>query len=264
MLGPNSYGKSDIRVVKVVRGPDRHDIHDLTVDVAVQGDFDAAHTTGDNRGLMATDTMRNIVYAVAQELDFEDPEPFALAVAARVNDVGANVTRARVRASQHPWARLDAHAFQRAPGGRRIAIATADGEVEAGIEDLALLRTAGSAFEGFQRDRYTTLPETRDRILATTVTATWDYRAPDPDYGRIWRGARDRILQSFADHESPSVQYTLHRMGQAVLHAHEEIERIHLALPNIHHLPVGEGNEVFQATTEPHGLIEATVEASGR
>lgn len=255
------YGKSGIRLVKVTRRPERHDLHDFTVDVGLEGDFAAAYRTGDNSGLMATDTMRNIVYAVARELDFEDPEPFALAVADRLVEVGARATHARVRVAQHPWARLEAHAFQHGQGERRIAIATTDSAVQAGIEALTLLRTAGSRFEGFQRDRYTTLPETDDRILATTVAATWDYRAPDPDYGRIWHGARDRILQAFSDHESPSVQYTLQRMGQAVLHAHPEIERIHLALPNIHHLPVGEGNEIFQPTTEPYGLIEATVEA---
>ena len=139
----------------------------------------------------------------------------------------------------------------------------------AGIEDLLVLRSSGSAFEGFDRDRFTTLPETDDRILATVVTARWDYAGGAGDLEAAWARVRDTLLDAFTDHHSPSVQFTLYRMGEAVVERNPEVERIHLSLPNRHHLPfdvarfgVDDRREMFHATTEPFGLIEATVERS--
>jgi urate oxidase len=271
-MGQSNYGKSGIRLVKLVRGPDRHELRDLTVDVSLEGDFDAVHTAGDNAGLPATDTMRNVVYALARGHDIEDIETFGLALVDHFLGAAPRVTGARVRIAQHPWERLGAHphAFQRGSGGRRVATVTGE-SIEAGIEDLTVLKTTESGFEGFHRDRFTTLEDTTDRILATAVAATWTYRDRQADFGRVWHGAREVILRTFSDHYSPSVQYTLHRMGEAVLSAHPEIERIRFSLPNRHHLlvdlsPFGVPNdgEIFHATTEPYGLIEGTVERSGR
>jgi urate oxidase len=272
VLGANNYGKSQVRVVKVTRTPGRHELKDLTVDVALEGDFDAAHTDGDNTGLLATDTMRNTVYALAKLHPVDEIEAFGRALVERFVAAGPTVRRARVRIAEHPWERLGAHehAFQRGSGGLRVTTVTGDGaelSVQSGIEDLLVLRTTGSGWAGFAREEYTTLPETDDRILATVVTASWDYGDPEVAYGAAWRGARDALLEAFADHYSPSVQYTLHRMGAAVLEARPEIERIRLSLPNRHHLLFDLGrfglendHEVFQATTEPYGLIEGTVE----
>jgi urate oxidase len=256
-LGRHGYGKSAVRLVTVVREPGRHEVRDLTVDVALEGDFSAAHVSGDNRALVATDTMRNTVYAFARERGSEEPEAFAAALA------------------EHPWARLSAadgapheHAFQRGAGGTRLATVAGDGdrlEVQAGIDDLLVLKTTASGWEGFARDRFTTLPETDDRILATVVTARWDL--DDVAAGTGWADVRDTLLDAFGDHYSPSVQFTLHRMGTAVLERHPQIRRIHLSLPNRHHVLVDLGpfglenpNLVFHATTEPYGLIEGTVE----
>jgi urate oxidase len=177
-----------------------------------------------------------------------------------------------VRIAEHPWQRLGEHphAFQRGHGGTRIATVSGDAggaAVAAGVEDLLVLRTTGSGWEGYLQDRYTTLPETDDRILATVVTATWDYRDADADFAGAWEQVRDRLLTAFGDHYSPSVQFTLHRMGEAVLAANADVERIHLSLPNRHHLlfdlarfGLENDNEIFHATTEPYGLIEGTVE----
>jgi urate oxidase len=184
-----------------------------------------------------------------------------------------SVTGALARLSEHPWQRLAGdhpHAWQRGAGGTRVEEVRADpGGMghSAGIEDLLVLRSSGSAFEGFDRDRFTTLPETGDRILATAVAARWEYREGSAGLEAAWGRVRDRLLDAFTDHHSPSVQFTLYRMGEAVLEAHPEIDRIHLSLPNRHHLPfdvsrfgVEDRGEVFHATTEPYGLIEATVE----
>jgi urate oxidase len=275
-LGANAYGKSEIRVVKVSRGERRHLLRDLTVDVTLSGDFEAVHMAGDNAGLVATDTMRNVVYALAAEHTLDSLPAFGAALVDHFLLGHAGVARATVRIREHPWQRLPGpadghpHAFERGTGGTRIEIVEGDAgglRHSGGIEDLLVLRTSGSGFSGFDRDRFTSLPETGDRILATVVTARWDYRPGAADLEIAWARVRDRLLAAFVDHHSPSVQFTLARMGEAVLEVHPELDRIHLSLPNRHHLPfdvsrfgVEDHGEVFHATTEPFGLIEATVE----
>jgi urate oxidase len=272
VLSQAGYGKSEIRLVKVSRRPDGHDIQDLTVDIGLEGDFEAAYVEGDNTGLLATDTMRNVVYALAKQHPIEEIESFGQLLAAHFLEAGPGVTRARVHLVEHPWSRLDDHAFQQGRGGNRVAtVASAGGEpeIEAGIDELLVLKTTGSGWEGFLRDRYTSLPETSDRILATIITAWWSYRGTEVDFGASWRGVRATILEAFSDHYSPSVQFTLHHMGTAVLDARPEVERISFSLPNRHHLlydlerfGLENENEVFHATSEPYGLIEGTVERS--
>jgi urate oxidase len=267
-LAGHRYGKSEVRLVKLSRGPERHVLRDLTVDVTLAGDFDAVHTEGDNAGLVATDTMRNVVYALAAEHPLHSVPAFGAALVEHFLSY-ERVTGATVRLREHPWERLDPHAWQRGASGTRIEEVeggTGGTRYAAGVDDLLVLRSSGSAFEGFDRDRFTTLPETDDRILATAVAARWEY-GDDADLEAAWPRIRDRLLEAFADHHSPSVQFTLNRMGEAVIDAHPEVRRIALALPNRHHLPfdvsrfgVEDRGEVFHATTEPFGLIEATVE----
>ena len=267
MLGANAYGKAEIRVVKVVRGAERHLLRDLTAQITLRGDFEAVHVAGDNSGLPATDTMRNVVYAFAAGDPLTSLPGFAAALATHFLDLEP-VEHATARLREHPWERLDEHAWQRGAGGTRVHVAEADAlgvRHAGGVEDLLVLRSSGSAFSGFDRDRYTTLPETEDRILATIVTADWDHSAVPAE--EAWAATRDTLLRAFTDHHSPSVQFTLHRMGTAALEADPELERIHLTLPNRHHLPfdvsrfgVEDRGEVFHATTEPFGVIEATVE----
>jgi urate oxidase len=278
VLRDAGYGKSEVRLVKVSRRAGGHDLLDLTVDVGLEGDFDAAYTEGDNTGLLATDTMRNTVYALAKQHPIDDIESFGRRVVEHFVAVGPGVTRARVHIVEHPWDRLalggrpHEHGFQRGSGGNRVATVIGDGgepRVEAGIDDLLVLKTTNSGWEGFLRDQYTSLAETTDRILATIITARWSYRGPDVDYGGSWHGVRETILEAFGDHYSPSVQFTLHHMGKAVLSARSEVERISFSLPNKHHLLYDLGrfglendNEIFQPTDEPYGLIEGTVERS--
>jgi urate oxidase len=270
VLGANNYGKGEVRLVKVIRTPGRHDLRDLTVHVALEGDFAAAHVSGDNTGLLATDTMRNTVYALAKRHNFAAIEELALLLAEHFVQAGPTVTRATVRIEEHPWARLGdhEHAFQRGSGGTRVCTASSDGSVQAGIEDLLVLKTTNSGWENYLHEEYTTLPETDDRVLCTVVTATWSYAQPT-DYDTAFSAAREAILAAFVDHYSPSVQFTLYRMGEAVLEARPEIERIHFVLPNRHHLlydlsrfGLANDNEIFHATTEPYGRIEGTVERS--
>jgi urate oxidase len=281
VLRDAGYGKSEIRLVKVSRRAGGHDLRDLTVDVGLEGEFDAAYTEGDNAGLLATDTMRNTVYALAKQDPIDDIESFGRRLVEHFLAAAPGVARARVHIVEHPWARLEVggrpheHAFQRGSGGNRVATVTGDGggvgglQIQAGIDDLLVLKSTGSGWEGFLRDRYTSLPETADRILATIITARWSYGGRDVAFGAVWREVHGTILTAFCDHYSPSVQFTLHHMGEAVLGACPEVERISFSLPNKHHLLYDLGrfgleneNEIFHATNEPYGLIQGTVERS--
>lgn len=275
MLAENSYGKSGIRLVKILRRHDRHDLRDVTVSVALEGEFTDAHVAGDNRAVLPTDTMKNTVYSLAKEHFYSDIESFGLLLSAHFLENNPRVARARVGLVEHPWQRIvvdgkpHPHAFSRPGGERRVAriVRTReDASVEAGLEDLTIAKSTSSSFSGFLRDRYTTLKEADDRILATAVKAFWKYAAPRGEFDRSHREIRQTLLETFANHQSASVQHTLYAMGESVLEKHGEVGEIRLSLPNKHHLlvdlsPFGQqnSNEVFVATEEPYGLIEATV-----
>ncbi|MFI5309890.1 MAG: factor-independent urate hydroxylase [Gemmatimonadales bacterium] len=275
-LVANNYGKSAVRLVKVVRDGAHHDIHDFTVDVRCKGDFAAAHIAGDNSAVLATDTMKNTVYALARQHDVDPPEAFAATIGAYLLTASRAATRVTVEIAKHSWRRIDvggrAHdsAFEHGSAEDRIACVTTDRSgtvvVEAGVRDLVVLRSAGSAFSGFPRDRYTTLKETRDRIMATAITARWRYTADVKAFNAAFSAARAALTGTFATHASESVQHTLYAMGDAALAACPEMKEIRLSLPNKHHLlvdlsPFGldNPNEIFVSTTEPYGLIEATL-----
>jgi urate oxidase len=269
----NRYGKSHVRLVKVRRSRDPHEIVDLTIDVQLEGAFEPVYVAGDNSPCVATDTMKNTVYAFARQDPIDQVEAFAGRLADHFFAKPA-VERVRISAIEHRWERLSVggrphpHAFVQPGGEQWTAVVTRDAsgtEVTAGIANLVVLKTTDSAFAGFPRDEYTTLPETEDRILATSVGASWKYHAGSTEFA-----ARDRIrgalVETFAAHESHSVQHTLYAMANAALDACRDAEEITLSLPNRHHVlvdlkPFGldNPNEIFVATDQPYGLIEATV-----
>jgi urate oxidase len=275
MLAENSYGKAGIRLVKVKRRGDRHDLKDLEVAVKFAGDFAAAHVHGDNAAILPTDTMKNTVYALAKSHSLETIEAFALDLTAHFLEENAPVSRVEVEVSERPWERLTigalphAHAFSRPGEERRTTRVTRDrtaARVESGLDGLRILKSAGSGFSGFPRDRFTTLTETEDRIFATAVTAWWAYVSSDVSFAAARESVRRTLLETFAQHASASVQHTLHAMGEAVLAEVPDIDEVRLRLPNKHHLLVDlsrfgleNPNEVFVATEEPYGLIEATL-----
>jgi urate oxidase len=279
-LAENRYGKSRIRLVTVRRGASRHELRDLTVAVALDGDFAAAHTQGDNAGVIATDTMKNTVYAFARDRLTGSPESFALELARHFAGYEV-VGKAIVDISEHPWVRVPtdagpaADAFTRAGDLTRLAHVEVDASgstaVEAGVDDLTVMKTTKSAFAGFDRDAYTTLPEVDDRLMATRMRVTWGYRsdvAGDDtfNYDAAWDRARAALRNSFAAHFSASVQTSIWIMAGAMMDAEMSIDWVRMVLPNLHHWrvdlsPFGLDNpgEVFVSTTEPHGLIDATV-----
>jgi urate oxidase len=273
-LGENTYGKSRIRLLRVVRQEGRHDVKELTLTILFEGDFDDAHTKGDNRKVLPTDTMKNTVYVLARQYPVEAVEDFSLHLIEHFLTYNPQVSRVRVEASENLWARIaqggkpHASAFTRASEKRTATInGTREGNtIRGGIDDLAVLKTTKSGFEGFLRDPYTTLKEDRHRILSTVIRAQWLYDGGEIEFSPVWHGVRQTILDTFAEHDSRSLQHTLYAMGEAVLNSFDHIREIHLSLPNKHFnlidlSPFGMDNpaEVFLPVDEPHGSIEATL-----
>ncbi len=274
-LGENGYGKSRVRLVKVSRREGRHELRDLTVSIRLEGEFEEAHVRGDNRDVLPTDTMKNTVYALARQIEIEAIEDFARVLATHFLPENPAINRARVTVREQGWHRIPVggrshpHSFVRGSDEVDVAVVTAEGDsvlTESGIDELRVLKTTGSGFEGYPRDRYTTLRETSDRVLATAMRVRWTYGLTEISHSEIRTRARDVMLETFADHESRSVQHTAYAMGEAVLERCPEIDAIALSLPNKHHLlvdlaPFGldNPNEIFVATEEPYGLIEAIV-----
>lgn len=280
------YGKAETRVVRVVRAGDRHEIRDLNVTVALAGDLDASYLHGDNAAVLPTDSQKNAVYAFAQEHGIGEPEEFALRLARYFVDSQPAVRWARVSAQEYAWDRVELagrpapHSFVRAGGETRLVSVTCTGAaawVVSGLSDLVLLNTTGSEFRGYPRDRYTTLPETGDRVLATAVEAHWRHASAGPpaaelpaDWAASYAAVRGHLVEAFADTFSRSLQQTLYAMGERVLAHRPEVAEIRLALPNKHHLlvdlaPFGlpNDNETFVAADRPYGLIEGAVLRDG-
>jgi urate oxidase len=285
-LSETSYGKSRIRLVRVTRHggaepsrgrstSDRHTIRDFTVAVDFEGNYDTSYTDGDNADVLPTDTMKNTVYALAARDGVGEPEAFGRALGAHFIARNPKLDRVCVDVIDHGWDRITigdrehGSAFsRRGPETRTARVVTGRhrSEITAGIADLVIMKTANSAFAGFPRDEYTTLADTTDRLFVTSLTAAWTYLEHDIDFAAIFTAVRTTLLESFAQHDSRSVQHTLYAMGQVVLDTLDAVGSIRLEMPNRHHLPVDlsklglpNRNEVFVATEEPHGLIRATL-----
>jgi urate oxidase len=277
-IGSNRYGKSEVRVVRVARGvaPDGGDvIRDWNVSTALSGDLDDSHLTGDNSKVLPTDSQKNRVFALAEEMGAVPPEDFALALAAFFVASQEAITRARVSVEEFGWTPIGATGYSFARAGDLVRTTTvvhdaaAGTSVVSGIKDLTLLNTTGSEFWGFPKDAHTTLPETKDRMLATAVNASWRFRpaaAESADWDAVALAAKRTILDTFAATYTYSLQQMLYALGSALVTALPEICEVRLALPNKHHFivdlePFGLENdrEVYYADDRPYGLIEGTV-----
>jgi urate oxidase len=278
VLGENQYGKAETRMVRVTKTGAAgvvHEVKDINVSIALAGDFDASHLAGDNTNIVPTDTQKNTVYAFAKEAPVGEIEEFALRLGRHFVHDFAAVHRACVSIEEYPWARISVggrphpHAFARAGSEKRLTTVTCTDDkawVVSGLSDLVVLKSTGSEFWGYPRDRYTTLAETHDRILATAVVARWRYANSDLDWAEAYAETRRLLIEAFAAKHSLALQQTLYAMGKAVLQARPEVAEIRLTMPNKHHFvvdlsPFGleNDNEVFYAADRPYGLIEGTV-----
>lgn len=276
----NSYGKSGVRLTRIIRGKEKHELKEVTVAIDLQGDFAETYLTGDNSKVVATDTMKNTVYALARQHSLESVEEFGLHLADHFIQSYPQVAKAEVRLVEDSWNRIQLdgkghpNTFVGGSNEKRtttiVSQRDSTSEVRSGLKDLLVLKTTDSAFVGFPRDRYTTLPEVDDRILATVVTAEWLYQESGCDWNACFHAIRESMLRIFAEHHSLSVQQTLHLMGGGALEACASVSEISLQLPNAHRLlvnlePMGmdNPNEVFVPTDEPYGLITGTLRREG-
>lgn len=278
-LGHNQYGKAETRMVRVTRDGDRHELKDLNVGVTLSGDMADVHLTGDNANVVPTDTQKNTVYAFAKEAPVTEIEEFGLRLARHFVDDFETISRARVHLEEYPWARIEVggtphdHAFLRASAERRTATVVAEegrAWVVSGLGDLVVLKSTGSEFTGYIKDRYTTLKETTDRILATAVTAQWRHGTLDVDWAKSYADTRQLLLEAFATTHSLSLQQSLYAMATAAITTRPEVVEVRMSMPNKHHFlvdlsPYGlaNDNEVFHADDRPYGLIEAVVTEDG-
>ena len=279
-LGANQYGKAETRVVRVYRDGGQHEIRDLNVSTLLRGDFAEAHTRGDQASVLPTDSQKNTCFAFAKQKGIGEIEDYALDLARHfVDDIGP-VTGARVEVEEYRWERVSVagrphpHTFARSSDEVRTTAVTAGPEdrawVVSGLAGLVVMKTTGSEFSGFLKDRYTTLAETSDRILATSLTASWRYnpRGPRPtSWDEAYAQIRQILIERFAEVHSLALQQTLWAMGQAVLQARDDVAEIRLSAPNRHHFladlaPFGLDNpgEVFHAADRPYGLIQCAVQ----
>lgn len=280
VLGRNQYGKAENHVVRIYRDSARHEIRDITVSSALRGDFTDAHITGDQARVLPTDTQKNTVYAYAKKVGVEQIEPYALALGRHFVDDTAPVEGAHIEVDEHAWERISVggephdHSFVRKGQEIRNTVVTIDGKgdnqsawVVSGLRELVVLKSTGSEFAGFLTDGYTTLQETRDRVMATTLSVRWRYTTTDVDWGKAYAGIRRILVEQFASVHSLALQQTLFEMGKGVLEARDDVAEVQLSAPNIHHFAydlerfgLENNNEVFHADDRPYGLIQATVQ----
>jgi urate oxidase len=279
-LGANQYGKAENRVVRIYRDTARHEIVDLNVSTSLRGNFTAAHTDGDQADILPTDTQKNTAFAYAKEHGVTSPEDYAIALGSHFLDAAPEATSAQIRVEQYAWDRIPVganghdHAFSRRGGAVRTTVVTVAGRGDAqqvwvvsGLQDLVLLKSTGSEFKGYLKDKYTTLQETDDRILATSLVARWRYESSSAvDWNKSYDAIQATLLEAFANTYSRALQETLYVMGKQVLETNENVAEIRFSAPNKHHFlvdlaPFGLENqgEVFIAADRPYGLIEATV-----
>ncbi|MEY9930456.1 urate oxidase [Catenulispora sp. GP43] len=277
VLGDNRYGKAENQIVRITKEGPVHRIKDLTVSVALSGDLDATHLTGDNSGVLPTDTMKNTCFAFAQRHGAVEIEEYALLLARHFVDSQPSIGHARVAVEEHAWERIGEgpHSFARTGGGTRTCTVHYDGTdvwVVSGLKDLTVLNSTDSEFRGFVKDEYTTLAEAHDRILATDIHAQWRHSGASGesiesgDWGKSYERARNALLEAFVRTHSRSLQQTLFEMGTRVLQECPELCEVRLNLPNKHHFlydtaPFGldNPNETFIAADRPYGLIEGDV-----
>ena len=275
-LAENRYGKSRVRLVRVKRHADHHDLREWTIQILLQGDYESCFTAGDNSKILPTDTMKNTVYSLARDSSAKSIEDFAKDLSTFLLGRNPQVSVAEVAISETPWDHValggkshpttfvqSSHETQTTALTQQRA---AEPRIVSGLDQLVLLKTSGSAFTGYIKDSLTTLPETRDRLFGTAVRANWTYNAHTLPFAELRSKIRNLILAAFAEHQSESVQHTLYAMAQSILDHTPEVSDIDLTMPNKHCLLVDlsrfgqdNPNEIFVPTDEPHGYIEARI-----
>jgi urate oxidase len=271
----NRYGKGRVRVMRVHRDGDRHEVSQLNIKAMIEGDFARAYTDADNSTSVSTDTIKNVVNIVARENTRLSTEEFCLVLAKKYLDTYPQIDSVMVTAHETKWSRLSfggkphPHSFVLDSNGKPFVevMATRGGTaLTSGVDGFTFMKSTQSGWEDYVKDPYTTIPETADRMCATSMVASWKWSAKPASYPAANANILDTLLAVFGTTYSRSVQDSLYRMGEAALAAVPEISEISMACPNMHFIPMNlnafgldNNNDVFLPTDEPHGQIECTV-----
>ncbi|MGH1591490.1 factor-independent urate hydroxylase [Methylobacterium phyllosphaerae] len=278
-LTASRYGKERVRVMRLARDGDHHTPREMTLSVMLTGRFDAAWTEGDNRACIATDSIRNIVNVTAAGNLALDAEGFVTAIARVLLDTYPQVESVAIEGDEIRWLRHGlggaphGHTFTRDGNGSGFVALVADrtgSTLRSGLRGYTFMKTTQSGWSGFVADRYRTLPDTTDRIAATSMDATWTWATAAADYGDANARILATLLTVFGTTYSRGVQDSMYRMGEAALVTVPELAEISFVMPNKHYLPIdlspfGIDNPgtVFLPTDEPSGRIEATIGRTG-
>lgn len=270
----NHYGKHAVRLLRVKRTGTMHEVAEWEAGVLLEGDLSGSYLGEDNSSVIPTDTVKNTVLALAHDLDEATRDGFTLALAGHFLAKYNHLTACDAEVNESLWTRMapgglaHEHCFLRDANGRPFSRVRVERDAHpkrsAGIRSFVVLKTTGSGFTGYPKCDLTTLPETTDRILATSLNAEWEFA---DSTASVDEAVMDAMLKVFSETYSPSVQRTLFLMGEAALGAVEGISRIKLTMPNKHYLnidltkvgrPAGQ-KKVFLPTDDPFGYIEAVV-----
>ena len=278
VLAQNTYGKNAVNLSKIIRHDGYHEFRQISVNVSLQGDFETAYTQGDNSKVLATDTQKNTVYALAKDHFNGSAEAFGLYLADYFKNNNPQVSRVTIDITEHSWQRmafggaLHPHAYSSGGNEKHVCTITRDEkgvEIQSGIKHMLILKTTDSGFEHFIREKYTTLKETADRIFATECEVNWTWNDTGAGFSMLYNAIRTALLEAFAFHKSLSVQQTLYAMGESVLNGFSEVKEISLIMPNKHHIlfnleqfGMENNNDIFIATDEPFGYITGTIKRS--
>jgi urate oxidase/2-oxo-4-hydroxy-4-carboxy-5-ureidoimidazoline decarboxylase len=227
----HSYGKDAVSVYRT----DGERLFACEVRMMLRGDaFETSYTEGDNSLVVATDSMKNFVHRTALEHAGGGLEDFLAEIGRRFVDRYGHVRTVELRARETVFAPRAGTVFQRLYDDCAVAEATFSDDgthVErSGREGLHLVKLTGSAFAGFLRDEFTTLPETHDRPLFVHLDTGWH----NADYARRadGEGVRDTLVATFAEFASESIQHLVHEMGARVLERFPEIDSVAFAAEN--------------------------------
>src|ERR1700731_59656 len=271
----SKYGKGRVRVMRIHRDGGREEVSQLSIKVMVEGDIARTFTHADNSNSVSTDTIKNVVNIVARENTGLSNEEFCQVLAKKYLDTYPQMTSVAVTAHETKWNRLSfggkphPHSFVLDNNGKPSVELTATRQgstLISGIDGFTFMKSTQSGWAGYVKDPYTTIPETYDRMCATSMVASWKWSAKPVSYPATNAKILSTMLEVFSMTYSKSVQDSLYLMGEAALAAVPEISEISMACPNMHFILMNlkafgldNNNDVVLPTDEPHGQIECTV-----
>ena len=271
----NYYGKGDVTVYRLHRNgvvPEgRSPIFGANVLLLIYGDaFWPTYTTGDNTGLIATDSMKNFIQRETMHFAGFDLESYCRFLTEKFLTTYPHVSGAKMSATEIPYDGIGDTGLAFAPDGPDRAFSHVELireanqlrvlDVRSGIRGFRLLRLGGSAFHGFVRDEYTTLPDIQNRPLHMWLDVEWTYTRVESAFqeGSITREVRRIVKRIFDNFESGSIQEVIYQIGSRMLEEIPDIAGVDLEANNrTWDTVVEQGDElgVYTDSRPPYGCL---------